>query len=250
MKKIIKKVAEGFGVKIIQKNRLVYPHDLEQEFYSLFEKCKGKTMTSTERLYSVYKSVQYIVANKIEGDIVECGVWKGGSSMMASLTLMKSDDISKKLFLYDTYAGMSAPTEKDVTYFDEPGKNEWKDSQKSEHNEWCYSPLDEVKQNLKSTNYPENNFVFVKGKVEDTIPGTLPTKISLLRLDTDWYESTYHELTHLYPLLSENGVLIIDDYGYWKGAREAVDQYFKEKNINILLNRIDTTGRIAIKTRN
>ncbi|MFN4149649.1 MAG: TylF/MycF/NovP-related O-methyltransferase, partial [Candidatus Sericytochromatia bacterium] len=72
-------------------------------------------------------------------------------------------------------------------------------------------------------------------------------KISLLRLDTDWFESTYHELKYLFPLLSKNGVLIIDDYGHWKGAKEAVDKYIKEENITILLNRIDYTGRIGIK---
>ena len=88
---------------------------------------------------------------------------------------------------------------------------------------------------------------FVKGKVEDTIPKNTPEKIALLRLDTDWYESTYHELTHLFPLLSKHGVLIIDDYGHWQGARKAVDQYFGENNIQILLNRMDYSGRMAIK---
>jgi hypothetical protein len=83
--------------------------------------------------------------------------------------------------------------------------------------------------------------------VEDTIPGNMPKKIALLRLDTDWYESTKHELTHLFPLLQSNGVLIIDDYGHWEGARKAVNEYISDKHIRILLNRIDYTGRIAIK---
>jgi hypothetical protein len=85
------------------------------------------------------------------------------------------------------------------------------------------------------------------GKVEDTIPADIPEKIALLRLDTDWYESTKHELIHLFPRLQKGGVLIIDDYGFWKGARKAVDEYFAENNIQILLNRIDDTGRMAIK---
>ena len=79
---------------------------------------------------------------------------------------------------------------------------------------------------------------FVRGKVEDTIPKNMPEKIALLRLDTDWYESTYHELKYLFPLLSKNGVLIIDDYGHWKGAKKAVDQYFGENNIQIFLKKI------------
>jgi len=89
--------------------------------------------------------------------------------------------------------------------------------------------------------------IFIQGKVEDTLPKITPEKISLLRLDTDWYESTYQELLHLFPKLSKGGTIIIDDYGHWKGAREAVDDYFKEKGIKILLNRIDEIGVIGIK---
>jgi hypothetical protein len=105
-----------------------------------------------------------------------------------------------------------------------------------------------VKQNLLSTGYPAERLHFIKGKVEDTIPGTCPDRIALLRLDTDFYESTYHEFVHLYPSLVDQGVLILDDYGTWQGAKEATEQYFKEKGINLLLNKIDKPGRIAIKS--
>jgi len=108
--------------------------------------------------------------------------------------------------------------------------------------------LEEVQANLFSTGYPQGKINCVVGKVEDTIPGTMPAKIALLRLDTDWYASTRHELEHLFPLLQNNGVVIIDDYGHWLGARQAVDEYIAEQGLRILLNRIDYTGRIAIKT--
>ena len=72
----------------------------------------------------------------------------------------------------------------------------------------------------------------------------MPERIALLRIDTDWYESTRHELVHLYPRLSPGGVLIIDDYGHWQGARKAVDEYFQA---GLFLNHIDYTGRLAIK---
>jgi hypothetical protein len=88
---------------------------------------------------------------------------------------------------------------------------------------------------------------FVKGKVEDTIPASTPDRIAILRLDTDWYASTRHELEHLYPLLAPGGVLIIDDYGHWEGCRQAVDEYFASRNLQVLLNRVDYTGRIAVK---
>src|SRR5262249_25761216 len=111
---------------------------------------------------------------------------------------------------------------------------------------WCYSGLDEVASNMRSTGYPDDLVHLVKGKVEETIPGAAPAQIAVLRLDTDWYESTRHELEHLYPRLAPGGVLIIDDYGYWAGARKAVDEYFQG---SLFLSRIDGTGRIAIKPK-
>ena len=111
---------------------------------------------------------------------------------------------------------------------------------------WCYAGLDEVRDNVLSTGYPEDKIHLVKGKVEDTIPGTLPGLLALLRLDTDWYESTKHELQFLYPLLHESGVLILDDYGYWDGARKAVDEYFEAFPNPPFLHRIDRSGRMIV----
>src|ERR1051325_10354963 len=87
----------------------------------------------------------------------------------------------------------------------------------------------------------------LEGTVEETIPAQAPERIALLRLDTDWYESTRHELVHLYPRLVPGGVLIIDDYGHWEGARKAVDEYIAQNNLRLFLNRIDYAGRLAIK---
>jgi hypothetical protein len=104
-----------------------------------------------------------------------------------------------------------------------------------------------VRKNVLSTGYPEKNIVFIEGDVLKTIPNTIPEKVALLRLDTDWYESTRHEMIHLFPLLVKSGVLIIDDYGFWRGSRKAIDEYISEHKPVILLNRIDDTGRIATK---
>ena len=154
--------------------------------------------------------------------------------------------LSRKIYCYDTYEGSVKPGARDVDYKNTSGDKLWSIFE-SKNSKLCYVPLDEVKKNLFSTGYPENNFVFVKGKVEDTIPHTMPEKISLLRLDTDWYESTYHEFLHLFPRLSKHGVVIIDDYGFWKGSREATDTFFRENKVKILLNRLDYSGRIGIK---
>jgi hypothetical protein len=112
---------------------------------------------------------------------------------------------------------------------------------------WCEAGLADVRANLESTGYPMERIRFVEGKVEDTIPATLPERIALLRLDTDWYESTRHELRHLYPLLSRHGILVIDDYGHWQGARQAVDEYFAAQGRPVFLHRVDYTARLVVK---
>lgn len=218
----------------------------EQGFLEIYKQCQPYSMTSRERMYALYKAVEYIAKNQIPGDIVECGVWKGGSSMLSALSLQKFQDTTRNIYLYDTYCGMSEPTDKDADY----GGRSVADILEATGittTEFCYASLSEVKENLKTTAYPSKQLLFVEGKVEDTIPQTLPKQISILRLDTDWYESTYHELCYLFPLLSVGGVIIIDDYGHWKGAKDATDQYIRDHEVKILLNRIDYTGRIGIK---
>jgi hypothetical protein len=146
---------------------------------------------------------------------------------------------------------MSAPTEADKKFNGESASDLLNQADKGDDNSiWCYSTLEEVQSNIYLTGYDRNNFIITKGKVEDSIPGVIPGAIALLRLDTDWYESTYHELIHLYPLLTENGILIIDDFGHWEGAKKAVLQYFNEKKLHPLIQRVDYTGRMMIKSGN
>ena len=248
MLKLIQKFLLKFGYNLVDINEI--PGDIvEKEFLKSYNKNKEFSMTSVIRMYALYNGLKYILNNQVEGDIVECGVWKGGSMMLCADILLNQNIKDRKLWLYDTYTGMSKPTDKDINSgFNMKAFITWKKRQTTTHNTWCYSPIEEVKENLQSTGYPENNLVYVKGKVEDTIPCEMPDKISLLHLDTDWYESTYHELKHLFPLLSKNGVLIVDDYGFWQGSRDAVNHYFKENSIKMLFNRIDYNGRSFIKT--
>lgn len=236
------------GLKIVPANKdEPFSPDMEEEFKRIYRQSKPFTMTSVERMYALYKGTQYIAQAKIPGDIVECGVWKGGSAMVSALTLIELGITDRDIYLYDTYEGMSEPSEKDIHFSGASAITEWGQSQKQDHNEWCYASLDEVRKNLLSTGYPQERLHFIKGPVESTIPSTIPKNISILRLDTDWYNSTYHELKHLYPLITERGLLIIDDYGCWQGAKDAVDTYLKENKLSVYLSRIDYTGRIAIK---
>lgn len=245
---VVQKSMNALGYQI---RRLHTPDpviDQDETFGRVFEKCRHYTMTSRERMYALFKAVAYIVEANVDGALVECGVWRGGSSMLMALALLEFGINERKLYLYDTYAGMSKPTDEDYPLSDpsEKATATWNATQKQDHNEWCFVPLEEVEHNMLATGYPKNNIVLVKGRVEETIPRSCPTAISLLRLDTDWYESTKHELCHLYPIVKRKGVVIIDDYGCLGGAKKAVDEYFAKRPI--LLNRIDDTGRIGVKT--
>ena len=221
--------------------------DVDPRVRAIFNRVKPYTMTSPERVISLCDAVRYVVAGGIEGAIVECGVWRGGSSMAAALMLSQLGVADRELCLFDTFEGMSEPGEHDRRASDAAPAAELLATTTKSAKVWAYSPLDEVRRNLGSTGYPMGRVRFVQGKVEDTIPGAAPEKIAVLRLDTDWYESTRHELEHLFPRLAPGGVLIIDDYGAWEGARRAVDEFIAANNVHILLHRIDETGRMGVK---
>jgi len=241
----------GYDLKWIRdEGNKKYPQDFLEDNIKIIEEVKTKTKTNQNRLNALINAVKYISANQIPGALVECGVWKGGSIMAMTLTLNLVKEPNREIYLYDTFSGMTEPGENDIfTFTGESAKVKYQETKISNNiSTWSYSPIEEVKENVFSTQYPKTLFNFVKGKVEDTIPKTVPDKIALLRLDTDWYESTKHELEHLYPLLVENGILIIDDYGHFEGAKLAVDEYISENNLCIFLNRVDYSCRLAIKT--
>jgi len=249
MKRLVRKIMNLLDFDIVKLQEVSHPDIKEEEFWEIYNLCKPFTMTSVERMYSLYKSVKYILLNNIEGAFVECGVWRGGCVMLIAKMLSNRNIKDREIYLYDTFEGMSEASEFDISHKKETAKSQMKKigyNEKGSSN-WCYADLNDVKRNMRLTNYEISEITFVKGKVEDTIPLKSPDgNIALLRLDTDWYESTKHELKHLFPKLSNQGILIIDDYGHWEGCRKAVDEYFV--SIPILLNRIDYTGRIGIKT--
>ena len=223
-----------------------FPPDFDAATIDVCRSVRPFTMTSPERIYSLCRSVEYVVDHAIPGDVVECGVWKGGSMMAVAHTLLAKGR-RRKLYLFDTYAGMPEPTAVDVSFSGQTAAHALATEDKATSWIWACCPLDEVRRNVLGTGYDPEQVVFVEGRVEDTVPARAPDRIALLRLDTDWYESTYHELVHLYPRLSTGGVLIVDDYGHWRGARRAVDRFLAEHKPRLLLHRIDYTGRIAVK---
>lgn len=229
--------------------KTAYPHDFIAENIEICDAVKPYTMTGITKISALVDAVRYVSANKIDGAMVECGVWRGGSSMAMMLALKQAGDLGRQFYLYDTFEGMSEPGKEDVSFRGDLAivKYEKTKISGSTGSSWCAASIEDVGRNVSQTGYDTDKISLVKGKVEDTVPGTVPDKIAILRLDTDWYESTRHELVHLFPLLQPGGVLLIDDYGYWKGSKKAVDEYIADNRVRIYLARIDHSCRIGIK---
>jgi O-methyltransferase len=219
----------------------------------IVERALPFTMTGRARLLALVDAVRYVVARDVPGALAECGVWRGGSVLAMALTLIDAGTTDRDLHLYDTFEGMTQPTEADVSELHPPALATWEQAQRAGERPWSelFSPdevsEDAVRTTVLGSGYPAERVHLVHGPVEETLPAHAPEALALLRLDTDWYESTLHELVHLWPRLATGGVLIIDDYGHWRGARQAVDEYFAAHPPAPLLHRIDYTARIAVK---
>lgn len=243
----VARIARSFGYDIHRRITLSQRTDLDAVEKHILCKVKAYTLTSEERIVAAVRAARYVARYKIPGAIVECGVWRGGSMLAMALALKAEGDLHRDLYLFDTFEGMSEPTDIDRDLKGHSARHLLASNPKSSEI-WCCADLADVKNTLSLADYPGDRLHFVKGKVEDTIPHEGLQRIALLRLDTDWYESTAHELRYLYPKLERGGVLIIDDYGHWQGAKRAVDEYFTARaNEPILLQTIDYTGRLAIR---
>jgi len=231
------------------------PAHYDADLRATIKRVRRHTLSTAARISALCDGVEYVVRNRIPGDLVECGVWKGGSMMAAALTLQRLGDTTRDLYLFDTFTGMAEPGQEDVpSPYDgrvSPQKRWRRHRDRSGIDDggsgWAAVSVEDVRQAMLSTGYPAERVHLVQGKVEDTIPAQAPDQVAVLRLDTDWYASTKHELEQLYPRLAEGGVVIVDDYGHYEGARQAVDEYVAEGGHRLLLNRIDYTGRVGVK---
>jgi len=238
-------VLRKLDIEISRNASTKFPIELSDFDREVLTKVKPLTMTSPNRLAGVALGMKYIASNEIEGDVVEAGVWAGGSIGAAALIGMK-DSVPRKYWLYDTFEGMSRPSIEDTP--EALNKYLATKHSDSEGSSWCEVNESQVRTNLISLGVDISQCNFVAGAVEKTlVTGPLPERIALLRLDTDWYESTLIELKVLFPRLVSGGVLIIDDYGHWQGARRAVDEYFSGSKFQPLMIPLDYTGRICIK---
>lgn len=244
----VRALASRLGYDVTRRradDRPSYPSDFDAELIELCERVDHYTLTSPERIAALRDAVRHVVRAGVPGAFVECGVWRGGSAMVMTSTLRSLGVTDRDVHLFDTYTHMPFPGEHDVDLWGRAAADFYDDAVAEEG--YAYLPLEEVQAAVRGTGYPAERLHFVAGMVEDTIPDQAPDQIALCRLDTDWYESTLHEMEHLWPRISPGGILLIDDYGHFMGAKKAVDEYFAAHGVEVLLHRIDFTGRLVIK---
>lgn len=220
--------------------------ELGRDDEQLLAAARGLSMTPTVARWELIQAIRHIEANGIAGDIVECGVWRGGNLVIAGL-LRRSMGFDRQIWAYDTFAGMTAPSAADF----KPGQDldveeKFSKLNRDDHNEWCHASESDVLRNFEER-VGNRDLRTIKGPVEETLakPENLPERIAILRLDTDFYDSTKAELEVLYPRLSKGGVLIVDDYGEWAGARKAVDEYFAGQPV--WLHYVSSSVRLMVK---
>jgi O-methyltransferase len=215
----------------------VFPDIVETEFWEIAGKVWDYTALGTTALYGLYKSCLYLIENRIDGDIVECGVFFGGSIMFIAEILKRHDYSKKRRILgFDTFWGFVRRSEHDVDF---------------EGTEVCH-PSDpnwnfgrEARNNIQSIGFDSDRLILIEGDVFETLKAGAKRQIALLRLDTDTYDTTKYEFETCWHKVKTGGVVIVDDYGWCQGARKAADEFLTGKKI--LLNRIDTTVRSLIK---
>jgi hypothetical protein len=205
-------------------------------------------MTGHAKIQFLVEAVRYVDRYDIPGAVMECGVWRGGSMLAVAHTLLRLGVTDRDLYLFDTFSGMTAPTDRDIRVKQRKHASEYLTAEGSGPTAWDHyvASVEDVKDGFECVEYPKDRVHLVPGRVEDTVPDQAPDRIAILRLDTDWYESTRHELTHLYNRLSPGGVLIIDDYGSWQGSKEATDEFRDETGEPLLLTRV-ARARVAVK---
>lgn len=197
------------------------------------------TMTTPRRCNHLWDVCAEILARNVPGDFVECGVWRGGSAGIMGLALQRSS-ANRTLHLFDSFEGLPEPTGEDGAYASEYSGNRASGALVSVSQ--CQASLSEVQEFLLGRlKLPRTSVQFHVGWFQNTIPQVAPGlgPIAVLRLDGDWYDSTRVCLEHLYPLLSRNGVIILDDYYAWEGCAKATEQYRKNFAITAPIKRID-----------
>lgn len=183
---------------------------------------KPYTKSNEARLESMAQALRKVDEDRVPGDVVECGVWKGGNIMLARLL-----SPTRACWMFDTFDGMTEPhPEYDIKRDGERAIDRY-NQKKEGGTKWDAVSLLEVQAGFMELGLVTDKIHFVAGPVEHSLKTITPFRIAVLRLDVDWYAPTKAALEALYGRISFNGFLIIDDYGHWMGCKKAVDEYFR-----------------------
>jgi len=239
LKRKVSDVLTKVGIKVSRikpRGKELFPGYVDEDFSKYFLRYCHQSMVPWQGMLDAYQAAKYIAENGVSGDVVECGVWRGGiSALMKDVIHDYSNSTPvRNYWLFDTFEGMTEPTE-----YDFKGGRDASDTLEK-HNSlllddgssnWCRGDIKDVMRTMEMESVESAQCHFIKGPVEKTLNEKVPEKIAILRLDTDFYESTKIEMEVLFERLVKGGIFIVDDYGAWAGARKAVDDYFALKGI-------------------
>lgn len=193
---------------------------------------EAETMVGLKRLDSLQHCVTSVIRNGIPGDLIETGVWRGGSSIFMRAILKAYGDTSKKVWLADSFRGLPPPDPS--RYPVDEGDTLWKYSELA-------IPMEQVKANFSRYGLLDDQVAFLPGWFRDTLPTAPIERLAVLRLDGDLYESTMEALVALYPKVSAGGFVIVDDYGL-PTCRAAIEDFRRAQGITDPIHLIDWTG--------
>ena len=193
---------------------------------------QAQTMVGLRRLQNIQELLEDVIEKRIEGDVVETGVWRGGASIFMRAILKVNDINDKIVWLCDSFEGLPKP---------EPDK--YPADLGDKHYTYDFLSVDQktVEDNFIKYGMLDDQVRFVKGFFEDTLWDIPAEKFCLLRLDGDMYSSTIISLEALYPKLSEGGYVVIDDFGLAPCAKAVID-FRKANNINSEIIDVDGSG--------
>ena len=190
-------------------------------------------MIGLKRLDNLQYCVEEVIKNRVPGDLIETGAWRGGACILMRAVLKAYGIKDRIVWVADSFEGLPKPDIKKYPL----------DAQILFHTLDSLSvSLQEVKDNFKRYSLLDDQVCFLKGWFNDTLPKAPIGKLALLRVDGDMYESTYDSFENLYPKLSHGGYVIIDDFGDIPACRQAVLDYRKRHNIHEKIIRIDANG--------
>ncbi|MCU0549685.1 MAG: TylF/MycF family methyltransferase [Leptolyngbya sp. Prado105] len=197
----------------------------------LLQQVQPYTLCTSDRLTNLAALCEYLNLNQIAGDFVECGTYKGGSAAVISTLLG-----SRHLWLYDSFAGMPPTTDKDSD-----AAKDWVGE--------CVATIEELKTILRTVGTEEQSYTIRAGWFETTFQTELPQQIALLHCDADWYDSVTLVLETFYPRIVPGGCVVLDDFGYWEGCREAFYDFCARHQEKPVLERIGPDQAFWIKGR-